>query len=236
MSRNDFSLQAVFLDVGQTLLYERPARQTIYADAARARGLEVDDGAMLGLMKAADRDLPERVDGGFRYSDPWFARFIERIFVEQLGLEPAQLAALTDELFATFQSPATFQLFEGAVEFLERAGQRGLTRGVISNWSSRLPQVLAATGLDAHLDFALSSAIEEVEKPDVGIFRRALERAGCSAERAVHCGDHLLRDGLAVQVGMEVVIVDHFKSHPQTKLPRVEDFEQLWTWIEERDR
>ena len=228
------SLQAVLLDVGNTLLYERPARHVIYANAGRERGLEVDDGRMLELMRRASRELPQRIDGAFRYSDPWFRRFIEVIYVEQLGLPRTELEGLTDELFRRFEDAGTFRTFDGAVEFLERVRAAGLRVGVVSNWSARLPRVLEATGLAGLLDFVVCSALAEVEKPDPGIFLLALREAGTDADHAIHCGDHPLRDGLAVQVGMEAVIVDHFNAQPKTDLPRVEDFEQLWAYIEER--
>jgi putative hydrolase of the HAD superfamily len=228
------SLDAVFLDVGNTLLYERPPRHVIYADAARARGLAVTDAGMLELMRAADRDLPQRVGGAYRYSDPWFRRFIERIFVERSGLERRALPALQDQLFARFDDPATFQLFDGTLEFLDALRDRGLKVGVISNWSERLPGVLERTGIGARLDLVLCSALEQAEKPDPALFHRALSRAQVPAERALHCGDHPLKDGLAVQVGMRAVIVDHFKRVTATDLPRVEDFDQLLTFVDGR--
>ncbi|QDU65006.1 HAD-IA family hydrolase [Engelhardtia mirabilis] len=228
------SLQAVLLDVGHTLLYEQPARQVIYASAGRDRGLEIEDARMLELMRRADRELPARIDGSFRYTDPWLRRFMEVIFVEHLRLPRAELGSLSDELFDRFEDAATFRVFDGAQEFLERVRGRGLRVGVVSNWSERLPRVLAVTGLAGLLDFTVCSATAGVEKPDPDIFRLALHEAGTDGEHAVHCGDHPLRDGLAVQVGMEAVIVDHFNAHPKTDLLRVEDFEQLWAWIEER--
>lgn len=227
------SLQAVLLDVGGTLLYERPARHVIYAEAARTRGLGLTDVRMLELMREAHQALPERVEGGYRYSDPWFRRFIERIFVGSLGLAPAELQEVTDALFARFEDPATFRLFDGALEFLDALAARGIRRGVVSNWSARLPRVLEVMRLAERLDFVVCSALEGVEKPDPEIFRLALARAGCAAEAAVHCGDHPRKDGLAVQVGMRAVIVDHFDKHRDAALPRVSDFEQLLNWIDE---
>ncbi|MEO0649414.1 MAG: HAD-IA family hydrolase [Planctomycetota bacterium] len=227
-------LQAVLLDVGNTLLYEQPPRHAIYAAAARARDLDVEDARMLTLMREAHHALPVRVQGAYRYTDPWFERFIERIFVESLGLPREALAALTAELFDRFESADTFRFFDGAPQFLEAVRERGLTLGVVSNWSERLPLVLAAMGIAEAFDFVVCSALEGCEKPDPEIFLTALRHAGCRAEEAVHCGDHPLKDGMAVQVGMRAVLVDHFGSHPKSDLPRVGDFEGLQAWIDER--
>ena len=45
------TLKAVFIDVGNTLLYEKPSRFEIYAQAARGRGVEVSTEAMATLMR-----------------------------------------------------------------------------------------------------------------------------------------------------------------------------------------
>ncbi|MHC4262835.1 MAG: HAD-IA family hydrolase [Planctomycetota bacterium] len=226
------SLKAVLLDVGNTLLYEQPPRHIIYAEAARERGLVVEDARMLELMRAAHSGLPTRIDGAYRYSDRWFSKFIERIYVDELGLSRDWLSALVDSLFDRFEQAETFRIFDGAETFLEALGERGLIRGVVSNWSSRLPRVLEAKNLAGHFDFVVCSAIEACEKPDARIFQLALDRAGCRPDEAVHCGDHPLKDGLAVQVGMRAVVVDHFDKTPQTDLPRVGDFDELLQWID----
>lgn len=227
-------LQAVLMDVGNTLLYEQPSRQAIYAGAARARELEVEDGRMLELMREAHHALPKRVEGAFRYTDPWFARFIERIFVDSLGLARTELEGLTKELFERFESAETFRFFDGALDFLTALRERGLRLGVVSNWSERLPRVLSAMGVAECFDFVVCSAVEGCEKPDAEIFEIALRRAGCRADDAVHCGDHPVKDGMAVQIGLRAVLVDHFGSHPKSDLPRVGDFEGLLAWIDER--
>src|SRR5689334_13433338 len=63
------SLEAVFIDAGNTLLYENPSRFEIYAQAARRRGAELTTEAMTNLMRSAHRDLPREIGGAFRYSE-----------------------------------------------------------------------------------------------------------------------------------------------------------------------
>ena len=212
-------LRALSLDVGGTLLYERPSRYAIYAEAGRQRGLQVSDERMRELMCQAHHGLPRELEGSFRYSDPWFRRFIEAIYAEGLGLPRAELGALTGELFDRFQSPATFRLFPGVRELLDGARELGLRVGVTSNWSARLPQVLDAMDLSGALDFVVCSAIERSEKPEPRIFELAAERAGCEPAAVLHVGDRLDFDGAARGVGMQVVIVDHFSKQSGPELP-----------------
>lgn len=212
-------LRALSLDVGGTLLYERPSRYAIYAEAARQRGLQVSDDGMREHMGRAHRGLPREIDGAFRYSDPWFRRFIEAIYVEGLGLPRAELGPLTEELFERFQTAGTFRLFPGVTELLDAARALGLRVGVTSNWSARLPQVLDALDLSAALDFVVCSAIERCEKPDPGIFELAAKRAVCQPPAVLHVGDRLDFDGAARSVGMQVVLVDHFRKLAGDELP-----------------
>ena len=203
-------LKAVFLDVGNTLVHERPSRFEIYADGARRRGVVLETDAMQALMRAAHRELPREIGGAFRYSERWFETYIERIFHTGLGLPREQLAPLYEEIFGRFADPATFALHPGAIELLESLRARGLKIGIVSNWSQRLPRLLVELGVAERVDFVLCSALERVEKPEAAIFERALERAGVAAAEALHAGDDYEKDFLgARRAGMRAVLVDH---------------------------
>lgn len=204
-------LRAVFLDIGNTLLDEVRSRYAIYADAATRRGRPVDEATMRARMGAVHRELPPWIDGEYRYSDPWFRAFIARIFgAPGLGFDALEVERITEELFATFESPETFRPFPGAVSLLRSLREAGLTIGVVSNWSARLERVLTATELLPHFDFVLSSALEGVQKPDPEIFRRALARAEVDPGSALHAGDHPELDVAAARaVGLQAVLVDH---------------------------
>lgn len=207
-------LSAVFLDVGDTLLREDPPRFAIYAEEAARFGVPVDPAAMGELMRAAHHELPVVLDGAFRYSDAWFEAFIERIFCGELGLPEERLEELTQELFRRFEDAATFRLYPGAIELLDRLRVRGCTIGIISNWSARLPRVLEAMDLASRVDFVLCSALEAAEKPEAVLFTRALERAGVPPEEAVHAGDHPVKDVRAArECGLAAVLVDHRDRH-----------------------
>ncbi len=225
-------LRAVFLDVGNTLVHERPSRFEIYAQTARAHGLEVATERMDALMREAHRDLPREIDGAWRYTDRWFEAYLERIFCEGLGLEPARLAPLSRELFARFSDPATFALHAGALELCDALRARGLALGIVSNWSPRLPRLLEHLGLAARADFVLCSALERAEKPDEEIFRRALARAGVRADEALHAGDDLEKDFRgARRAGLRAVLVDH-SARAAGETPRVHSLPELGEWIE----
>jgi HAD superfamily hydrolase (TIGR01549 family) len=230
-------LAAVSLDLGHTLVFEQPSRHAIYAEAARLRGLRVTDEAMRDLMRRANQELPDRLDGAYRYTDRWFGRFIERIFHGYLEMPAAGLTDLTRDLFARFESQQTFRLFPGALELLAGIRDLGLPVGLVSNWSARLPRLLDNLELADRFDFVLCSALEGVEKPDPRLFLKAAELAGVRPEQLLHAGDREHEDGGALDAGCQAVLVESFGPQGlrrRPELPRVSDLTELLRFIRER--
>ena len=231
-------LAAVFLDLGNTLLRERQSRAALYAEEGRRHGLAVDPEEMSILMARAHEVLPREIDGNFRYSDAWFRAFQRWIFVARLGLAEERFEGLSRSLFVRFEDPHTFALYPGARELLAGLRERGLALGLISNWSARLPRLLAALGLDRSFDFVVCSAEVRAEKPERAIFEAALERGGTPAPRCLHAGDHVERDARgALAVGMQAVLVDHGRrlgAAERELCPVVESLAELRDLILER--
>jgi putative hydrolase of the HAD superfamily len=222
------TLRAVFIDAGNTLLYEKPSRFEIYAQAARRRGLPTTEDDMHGLMRRAHRELPREIDGAWRYSEAWFSFYIERIFHDYLDLAKDELPGVAEELFARFAAPETFGLHAGARELLEALRHRGLRVGIVSNWSARLPGLVERLGIAGSLDFVLASAIERAEKPEPEIFERALARAGVAPAEALHAGDDVEKDVLGPRrVGIRAVLVDRSAPNARSDANRSHEVERV---------
>ncbi|MBI5364926.1 MAG: HAD-IA family hydrolase [Planctomycetes bacterium] len=230
------ALRALFLDVGNTLLTERPSRFELYAAAARGHGLAVTEAEMNAMMRRAHHELPREIGGAWRYTDRWFEAYIERIFHGYLGVPRGELAPLANELFAHFSRAETFALFPGALELVERARALGLRVGIVSNWSTRLPLLLDRLDLSRRFDFVVCSAVERMEKPDRAIFEHALALARVAPEEALHAGDDLERDVLGAQrAGLRSVLVDHARAHADWNAsfaPRVTSLAELAELVE----
>lgn len=213
-------LEAVFLDLGDTLVTERTSRAALYAEVARAQGLVLDEAELAAAMTRAHAALPRRLaDGSFRYSDAWFRAFQAQVFA-RFELAPARFEQLSHALFAAFEDARNFRLHAGARELVHELRARGLTLGLISNWSTRLPRLLDALGLGTAFDPLLCSAELELEKPDPALFRLALARAGVAPERALHAGDRLDLDVEGARaVGLHALLVDHAGRHDPSAVP-----------------
>lgn len=225
------ALTTVFLDLGNTLLAERHPRPALYAEEGRRQGLTVSAAQMEVCMRSALASLPREIDGAFRYSDDWFRAFQRRIFLDDLGLPSTRFEELSERIFARFEAADTFALFPGVHELLEALRARGLRLGLISNWSERLPRLLAALDLAQAFDFVLGSAQLRLEKPASAIFRKALDLARAEPATCLHAGDDLVCDARgALDSGIAAVLVDHpgrFGPVERALCPVVRDLPEL---------
>jgi FMN phosphatase YigB (HAD superfamily) len=89
----------------------------------------------------------------------------------------------------TMMAAIRFRACDDASPALAALRGHGLRLLCVSNWDCSLPAVLEGCGLAPSLDGVVTSARAGFRKPDPGIFRDALELAGCEAEETLHVGD-----------------------------------------------
>jgi putative hydrolase of the HAD superfamily len=86
--------------------------------------------------------------------------------------------------------------------------------GIVSNWDSRLSQVLAET-VGMPFDPVVVSADEGVAKPDLRIYELAVRRCGLRAEECAYVGDSVVLDlEPARRAGLSAFLVDRSGRHP----------------------
>ena len=121
------------------------------------------------------------------------------------ALAALDTASLTEALLASLRFSA-FADVRGALLAARARGERVI---VVSNWDVSLEAVLERLGLAGLLDAVLTSAAVGARKPSPIIFQRALELAGCSADRALHVGDSFAEDVIGARAaGIEAVLLD----------------------------
>jgi len=111
--------------------------------------------------------------------------------------------------------------YPAAMPVLQRlSGQYRL--GIIGNQSFGTWTRLQAWGLSQFFSVCIASAEEGIAKPDLEIFRRALERADCLPGRTVMIGDRIDNDIVpAKQLGMVTVRV--LQGWMNVQMPRGEE-------------
>ena len=202
------SPRALFLDAGGTLFIERRPRPAIYATVARAHGGHGSKEDAADLMSRAYGTMPQSIEGHFRFSIEWFRHFHESVLGD-LEVSSARRESAHEELVQRFENPKTYRLFKEIPTVLAALTEAGISIGIISNWSERLPVLLDGLGIGEFISFVVTSAEMKVEKPERAVFERALFRAGVPASEAIHAGDHLQRDVAgALGAGLNAVHID----------------------------
>ena len=102
-------------------------------------------------------------------------------------------------------SPLYEELYPDTIKCLQALGGK-YHLGIIANQIPGAEKRLEEKGIRRYFDLVVSSAEEGVAKPDPGIFRIALTRAGCAPEQAVMIGDRIDNDIVpAKKMGMKTV-------------------------------
>jgi putative hydrolase of the HAD superfamily len=102
------------------------------------------------------------------------------------------------------------------VATLRHLGNAGYRRGLISDCSPDVPALWKETSMAAHVDAAVFSCTEGVEKPDPRIYRRACDRLGVEPGRCLYVGDGDSRELTGARdAGMDAVMirVPHDRGH-----------------------
>jgi len=227
------AVSVVCLDAGHTLLYADPPPPVLYARAMSRLGRSVSPDevapAFAETWAAMQQDSPPGRDryaslpGGER---AWWGLFVRRV-LDRLGHD-APWRPLLDELWAAFAEPSLWRTYSEVHPTLVDLRRRGMRLAVVSNWDSRLPEILAGLDLVRHFDAVTVSRIEGVEKPDPEIFRRTLERLGTTPDTAVHVGDSPLEDYRgATAAGLKAVLIDREGRFTADRLCRIERLDEL---------
>lgn len=228
----------VLFDVGETLIGPRISFGATYSAELRRHGVELDaarlDAALRRTARAIESEIPPGVDryrlqpGGER---AYWQRFSARVLADALGREEPELAnAALDGLREAFRRVESWRVYDDSRPTLEALRAAGCRLGVVSNWDSRLIEVLKLLELDAYFETIAVSHLEGIEKPDPRIFERALERMEAEPAQALHIGDRPDMDlEGARRAGVDAVVIDRSGRFPDAR-PRIERLEPIVGW------
>ena len=210
--------RAVLLDAGGTLVGPRQSYGHVYRDALARVGIDKPaedfEAAIQRTMAAMEREIPSGADR-FRHfpggEKEFWLRFAGRALSETAGepVEPATAMRALEHLREAFREPDAWLVYDDVVPALETLREMGLALAVVSNWDSRLPEILEMLELASYFETIVVSHTEGVEKPDPRLFAIALERLGVPAQAAIHVGDRLDQDvDGARAAGVDALLID----------------------------
>lgn len=205
-------IEAVTFDVTHTLVH-CPRLGEIYSEVLGRHGVEVAPAEALRLIGLVWREMAcsadpsrDRFSAHPEGARGWWQRFLCRLCEHLDAPPPSRFAAA--ELFHRFGGGEAWEVYPEVPAVLDALRARGLRLGVISNWDTRLPELLRQLDLARRFDVLAYSSAVGVEKPDSRIFRRALRELGVEPRAALHVGDSRLEDlEGAIAAGMRALLL-----------------------------
>lgn len=195
-------VEALLLDVDDTLVDTRSAMLVAGREAARAAWPGIDDAAAESVAKRFRADLGQRFASFEQrlvdYRTMRRARFQDA--AEPLGLPvgEAEFGRWEDSYLKVLVGQT--RLFNDARRLLARAAGDNLRLGVLSNAAGYLTrQKLAVTGITEMFSFIGSVDELGVGKPDAQAYLLACSHWGLPPQRVGFCGDDLARDAVGAR-------------------------------------
>lgn len=140
------------------------------------------------------------------------------------------------DIYEVFRGAGGWELYPETHDTLAALRGRGYRMAVVSNFDSRLPDVLAALGIAELFEDITFATAHGVAKPDPDLFRIPLQRLGLAPEAVVHVGDHMDEDVVGSRaVGLRPILVSRDgRRLPSVDLQAIRTLDQLLTLLPER--
>ena len=227
--------QAVFFDIGNTILRADPPVPDVFARVARRLGYGITVRDVEPCMPDVDAYYQSEYlrDGDFwcvheRAVQIWLDMYT--MMADYCGIRrgaPELAQAVYDE----YLKPETWSTFPDVEACLKGLRRRGFRLGVISNWDASLESLIRGMNLLPYFDEVIASAVVGCRKPHKAIFEIAVERMGFTAGQCVHVGDLPEADGLGAQeAGLRPILIDRadaFGDEPYERVGMLTDLVSL---------
>ena len=229
--------QAVFFDAAGTLIKPTNSVGQSYASIAENYGLRVTPAELFNRFRAcfgsaAPLAFPGAAPATISALEQhWWKQLVQRIF-EPFGPFD-RFDAYFDELFAYFARPASWELYPEAIETLRALRERGLELAVVSNFDSRLRNILEGLGAASWFDGIFISSTVGYAKPDRRIFDFVMKSRQLIATNVLHVGDSVTNDiGGATNAGVKAILVDRKGVHEADTIPRVASLNEILAYLD----
>ncbi|MFQ5918861.1 MAG: HAD family hydrolase [Thermoplasmata archaeon] len=204
--------QAVFLDLGGTLLdpeSDRRAHRAIIRAFREAADVDLPEGELWNRYDRLHRERIRELGTRWTVDRVMNREALTRILQEEGGV-------LREEHWEAFQEAywkehlRCLRMFPETEEVLRGLRNLDVHMGLLSDTDEDFLQIcLYLFPLDRFLDSITTSEEAGRAKPDPRIFRRALKKAGCRPQEAIHVGDSADRDAAgAHRLGMTTILLD----------------------------
>jgi len=224
--------KAVFFDAAGTLIKPvRPVGQT-YALLAENYGMKVSSSEVSERFRTCFDASPPLTFGPVstesieQLERDWWRQLVHCVF-QPFG-RFNQFDRFFAELFSYFARPEAWTLYPDVLETVSALRQRGLILDVISNFDSRLIDILEGLGTGGWFEDVFISSRVGHAKPAEQIFHMALARHGLAPSEAIHVGDSEENDFCgAANAGLTGVLIDRSANLAPTNIRQIKSLNEI---------
>ncbi len=211
--------EVIFFDAGGTLFEVRGGVGTIYSEIAARYGVgiqpkEVDELFRTVFLAKTSMGLPPVTGDSASAERRWWFALVKQVCAGRMP--ESTFPAYFEELYDYFRSADAWLLYPDVLPALERLQFMGFRMGIISNFDSRLREIVANLGIAPLIEQIITSWSARASKPDPRIFRKAAADFQIAPSQATHVGDSVREDiEGAKSAGLNAILIDRNGSHPQ---------------------
>jgi putative hydrolase of the HAD superfamily len=229
------SIRVVFFDAAETLFHVNGSVADIYLRHAVQFGYEPRPDSITRISEAFRRafhDAPPPVfavmeSAKLKQSERlWWFDVVHNVFYRVGMFE--RFDEFFEHVFQVFADPVSWKLFPEVLPTLEVLRRRGLELGIVSNFDSRLFNVVRGLGIADLFDTITISSLAHAAKPSPKIFELALEQHAVEPGEAMHVGDSV-RDDVegATKAGLRAVLLARQGKEAPPGIPAIRTLDEL---------
>ncbi len=208
--------KVIYLDAVGTLFGVRGSVGEIYSEVASKYGVDCRPELLNKYFYTAFKNSPPCIFPGIPTADIphqeylWWREINRQTFTAAGAWEQFDdFDAFFQNLYKYFTTPAAWEVYADVVPALTDWQRSGVQLAVLSNFDSRLHQVLNALDLSQYFSTVTISTEVSAAKPQPAIFTAALHKYQCPPQLAWHIGDSLEDDYLgAGAAGLTAIWLD----------------------------
>ncbi|MGL5834919.1 MAG: HAD-IA family hydrolase [Waterburya sp.] len=193
--------KVIFFDAMGTLFDLKNSVGEIYQQYAAKYNVQVDAELISPAFIQSFKSAPPLAFSAAEFSPikqqefSWWKQVVSATF-EQLGVRKnfADFNTFFTEIYCYFGTGEPWYIFPDTVDSLISCRDRGIELGIISNFDSRLIEVLNHLDLDQFFTSITISSMAGFAKPDANIFHLALSKHRVTSAQAWHIGDSPTED------------------------------------------
>ncbi|OXM70587.1 HAD family hydrolase [Amycolatopsis vastitatis] len=206
------TIRAVLFDFSGTL-FRLEQDESWLTELTDHDGEPLDIEAQAELMRRMTAPVGQVVELDAEHLHAWNHRdrdpeLHRKVYLEVLKKSGVPHFDQAEALYNRLIDPSQWTPYPDTEAALKAAAERGLRVGVLSNIAFDIRPAFTARGWDAYVDeFVLSFEVGAV-KPELEIFRRAVQALDVPATETLMVGDSEEADGGARALGCEFALVD----------------------------